>query len=712
MIKKITIICIIFTLLCSFIPVYTSTEIVPGTIYEGSKSSTYRNLTVYAPAVATTDKGYVGVISTITVSIQNNGTGRVFVDTLPLTQVDMQGSARLAVKVASALVRNDENCDANPSNYDYFFVVRTDAPIIGGPSAGGIMTAATVSLLEDWNMDNKTIMTGMINPDGSIGPVGGITHKIDAAYGVGATRFLIPNGQGTYTEMVTTTESNNGWIRTVTKPVTKNVADYAMDNYGIEVNELLDINDAMEYFTGHRFEFEESDKPITTEDYNSSIKPLATRLLKDANSAYNNASKKFDDSNIPNYFPNYYRSDVEEELDSAAKTLEESNKWYNESLYYTSTSKSFQSLIYSRFVSYSCDYYEEGDEEWIEDLLEEVDLLHVNVSKEAKNSEISDFITLQTVGAAQRRVSEADQYLDSAKESYSGEGFSSFSEVMDFLYSISFVVERCNSVQWWIEIGTKFNDTVKITNSTIENLALEYIEEAQQSVIYSEVIVGEVGGSDNSQTYLNQANDLLESAQSNLDKGYKAAALFEALEALVKANIAIEIIGTNAEDKLDMASEIANNNIARTRKQGIEPVLAVSYYEYAESLRNESSYNSALVYYKYSGMIAGALGFTNLTSGVGSFTETGIPGRKTTDDNLIWALLGGIFVGLIIGLGAGILIGGFDFSNGEKPKKKKETKKKIEYDGFVEYKSSEKIDFNYPEDEVPRSIKDYYKKNK
>jgi uncharacterized protein len=485
-----------------------------------------------------------------------------------------------------------------------------------------------------------------------------------------------------------------------------------MNNYGIEVNEVLDVNDALEYFTGNRFEFEEADEPITTEDYNNSIKPLATRLLEDAKNAYLNASNKFDETNIPNYFPNYYRSDVEDELITAENTLEESEEWYNKSLYYTSTSKSFQSLIYSRFVSYSCDYYEDGNETWIEYLLEEVDSLFENVSAQAKNSQINGFITLQTVGAAQRRVSEAEQYLNSAKDTYSDEGLYSFSEVMDFLYSISFVVERCNSVSWWIEIGSKFNDTDKITNNTLENLALEYIEETQQSVIYSEVILGEIGDSDGSTSYLNQANNLLTQAQDDLDKGYTAAALFEALEALVKSNIAIELIGTNAEEKLDGASEIANNNIAKTRKQGIEPVLAVSYYEYAESLRNESSFGSALVYYKYSGMIAGALGFTNITSGSGTFENVGIPGRKRINENYLMMVLGGIFIGIIIGLAVGILIGEIGFSDKEKSKKEKETEKKIDYNGFVEYKSSEKIDFEYPEDEVPKSIKDYYKKNK
>ncbi|MCK5258703.1 MAG: hypothetical protein KAJ69_04215, partial [Thermoplasmatales archaeon] len=201
-----------------------------GEINEATVSIEYRNVTVYAPAVAHTDDGYIGVTSTITVTIQNNGSGRVFVDTLPLTQIDMQGSARLAVKVASALVKNDDRCEINPSEYDFFFVIRTSAPIIGGPSAGAIMTTAITSLLQNWTMDNKTMMTGMINPDGSIGPVGGILQKVDAAYSVGATRFLIPKGQGEYAETITETISENGWTQITTRQVLRNVSDYALEN--------------------------------------------------------------------------------------------------------------------------------------------------------------------------------------------------------------------------------------------------------------------------------------------------------------------------------------------------------------------------------------------------------------------------------------------------------------------------------------------------
>jgi uncharacterized protein len=680
----------------------------PGEIYEGEAPIAYRNVTVFAPAVASTANGYVGVISTITVTIQDNGNGRVFVDTLPLTQVDMQGSARLAVKVASALIENDINSEVNPSEYDYFFVVRTTAPIIGGPSAGAIMTVAAMSLLQNWTINNETIMTGMINPDGSIGPIGGITQKIDAAYSVGAKRFLIPKGQGTYTEMVTTTETSNGWIRTVTKPVTRNVAEYAWDNYGIEVVEVAEVNEAVENFTGYHFTFDEGDEEITTEHYIQSMQPLASRLLENATIYYDDASEKLNNSTIPNYFPNYYRNDVSQELQRAKQALEESNDWYDQNLYYTSTSKSFQSLISSRLVAYACEYYDSGNISYLEDLLEEVQSLNENTSKLAEDAEIHGFITLQSVGAAQRRASEAKQYLDVAVSQF--DSLNSFSDVLSFLEKIAFVVERSNSISWWIDIGTKFNDTGELTNITIENLALEYIEEASQAAVYSSIILGEMGSTyPESAGYLSDAEDLIETARDDLDSDYPAAALFEALEALVYANLAIEIIGTEVEEKLDLSSETASNNIAKSRKQGIEPVLAVSYYEYAESLRNESNNDAALIYYKYSGMIAGILGFTNVTTGTGSSKYVGVP--EFQSPNILFSIDFYFFIGIFIlgtfaGLGIGLIIGGLLKSGGKRPPKKRSS------EHMQDYKTGYSGRYRYPNEETPRSIRDFYKKHK
>jgi uncharacterized protein len=703
-IRKIVTITAILMMIIPLSPQLVSTSLNPGQIYEDGASIFYRNVTVYAPAVASTDQGYIGVISTITVTIQSNGSGRVFVDTLPLTQVDMQGSARLAVKVASALVENDEKCNTIPSKFDYFFVVRTSSPIIGGPSAGAIMTVATISLLENWMMSNTTVMTGMINPDGSIGPIGGITQKIDAANSVGATHFLIPYGQGTYTEMLTSTEVVNGITRIVTRPITRNVADYAMNNYGMTVTEVEDINQALVNFTGYRFSLNNNEGNLTTEDYLKSMKPLATNLLEKAQQNFSKADNRLENSNISNKFPNYYKNEITEYLDSSKERLEQSEESYENETYYTSTSKSFQSLIYSRFVLYACDYWDPDYDSFIEDLIVEVKSIYNNASLEAKNAKINGYISLQSIGAAQRRASEAKQYLDNAENMYDN-GLSFYSDILDFLYRLAFVVERSNSIGWWLNIGSYFNETGNLEKSYLENLTLEYIEDAQQATIYSSILLAEMTSTTgDSSDYLSLAEELLETARDDLEKGYPAAALFEALEATVRANLAIEIIGAEPEDKIKLASDSALNKISKSRQQGIEPVLAVSYYEYGQSLSNESDFDNALLYYKYSGMIAGVLGFTNCTIGTASSRYVGMPNiQSSIPGNFIFITVSIAIFSVLVGLGIGLIIGGISFKDSN-IKKEKTT--------YIDNKKNTPKNPYFSKEDMPRSIKDYYKKNK
>ena len=615
--KNSIVISIVILALCSSFS-QVSTATTTGHIQNGSIHIEYHNITVYAPAVAQTENGYVGVISTITATIQSNGSGRVFVDTLPLTQVDMQGSARLAVKVASSLVKRD-NISAN--NFDYFFVIRTDSPIIGGPSAGAVITLATIALLENWTISEDLVMTGMINPDGSIGPIGGIPYKIDAAASVGAKRFLIPSGQMTYTEMVTETTARNGWTQIITKPVTRNVSDYARNNYGIKVYEVGDINDVLLYATGHYFPVPEAENQVTTEDYANSMKPLAENLSNDAQELFANASEAFDNSSIPNRWPYYYKNQVTDYLNYAESYMNDAKTWYENGFYYSSASSSFKSLINSRFVIYACSYFAADDElRYVRSLYNKTKILFNAESDHLKNHEIDDMISLQCVGIAQKKNLEAENYLKEANSSITSGNY------LTALYKIAFATERIKSVDWWLDLTPQFETVGKIDNATISTIAEEYIDNAQQTIAYASVLLKEMG---KQPAYLSNAENLLSDARDAEEQNYPAAALFEALEALVQGNLALELVDGVTNEKIERARESASVSISEARKQGVEPILSVSYYELAETLTNESSFEDAMFQYKYSDIVAGVVSSGD-TSGTHSSRYIGIPALPTS----------------------------------------------------------------------------------
>jgi hypothetical protein len=223
----------------------------------------------------------------------------------------------------------------------------------------------------------------------------------------------------------------------------------------------------------------------------------------------------------------------------------------------------------------------------------------------------------------------------------------------------------------------------------INTLAEEYLDDAQQGIIYSEIIINEMG---QTSSYLNDAKNLLETARSENENGFSAAALFGSFESLVKANLALELVDGVTNDKIERARERASASITESRNLGIEPVLAVSYYEYGQSLANESSLDTAIVYYKNADLIAGALRFTT-PYGEQSSRYIGIPENNPVISwnygpyrylgfFILFTLLGGI-----AGLGLGLLIAEL-FSK----KKQKEQ--------FFSTVST------------PQSIEDYYKKQK
>ncbi|MDP7181071.1 MAG: S16 family serine protease [Candidatus Woesearchaeota archaeon] len=141
------------------------------------------------PLLALTEQGEIrdGIVAELSLETRR-GTGRVFLDTFPLTRVTTQTSMRFAQQVACSVL--EKECKKT----DFFFTIRAPPGIIGGPSAGGVATILTVASLQGKPVKEHVAMTGTINSGGSIGPVGGTLEKIQAAQKKGITTVLIPPG--------------------------------------------------------------------------------------------------------------------------------------------------------------------------------------------------------------------------------------------------------------------------------------------------------------------------------------------------------------------------------------------------------------------------------------------------------------------------------------------------------------------------------------
>ena len=80
-------------------------------------------------------------------------------------------------------------------SYKLPFTVKINADNIGGPSAGLAFTLAIIDSLSGGELTGGRIVaaTGTIDPDGSVGDVGGVAQKTVAVERAGATLFLVPD---------------------------------------------------------------------------------------------------------------------------------------------------------------------------------------------------------------------------------------------------------------------------------------------------------------------------------------------------------------------------------------------------------------------------------------------------------------------------------------------------------------------------------------
>jgi len=211
---------------------------VPYNPVKGSFSNvSYTSIVI--PAV---DEEGNGLTTVLTVQIVP-GDGRVLanIDKL-LFWTDTQNSIRTSSKVASNIT------GVNLSNYDIIYTITTNATSVEGPSAGTALTIATIAAIWKKDIDQRVFITGAINHDGTIGPVGQVLEKAKAAKDAGARLLLVPLMQSqeiTYETRKYCEQIGPAQICTDEKvPQKVNISE----EVGIKIIEVNDVQEALKYF--------------------------------------------------------------------------------------------------------------------------------------------------------------------------------------------------------------------------------------------------------------------------------------------------------------------------------------------------------------------------------------------------------------------------------------------------------------------------------
>lgn len=152
-----------------------------------------KRLSIKHYSVAVTQE-HVGIVLPVQVDIIPDGEGVVSIDVKNVQyETGFQEAVRKAVKVAS------DYTDVSVSDKDIIITVVNDNNnrliTIDGGSAGALITAMIASVLSGEEMNSSVLITGSINSDGTVGNIGGLSEKADAAAEFGADTLLVPEDQ-------------------------------------------------------------------------------------------------------------------------------------------------------------------------------------------------------------------------------------------------------------------------------------------------------------------------------------------------------------------------------------------------------------------------------------------------------------------------------------------------------------------------------------
>lgn len=195
----------------------------------------------------------VGVVCTLAVRIEPGG-GHVWHSSDPLLMgFDFQDADRKAVEVAGELTgrRLDED-GVGISGLDIYFIVwgpgeEMVVDAVDGASAGSAATIAVVAALEGREIKEGYLITGTIEENGVIGPVGGVFYKAQAAEESGASYLLVPEGQSTITMYEEEVRRVGRFRWVVRRPVVRDLNEYAEgEGWGLEIIEVSNIREAMD----------------------------------------------------------------------------------------------------------------------------------------------------------------------------------------------------------------------------------------------------------------------------------------------------------------------------------------------------------------------------------------------------------------------------------------------------------------------------------
>jgi len=458
------------------------------------------------------------------------GTGRIFIDSFPLSKIDTQITIRFASEIACDLLNKD--C----SNYDFFYTITANSALVGGPSAGAAATVLTVAVLDNQKLDNTTIMTGTINSGNLIGPVGGVPAKALAAEEFNYKRILIPAW-----DIANETPSNNLTIKVI--PV-----------YTLET--------ALYYFTGKNYSVQSdfANDTAYSKEYTQIMSQVAMDLCTKYGGVINNTA----------VLPNLTAYDINVTNSSQDNFFLALNAIHARS-YYTAASYCFGGNVKIRNA-----------------LTENLSNDNLKILYAQLLTNITDFKKeLDKTSESLSTISELETYMVVAERlSEASDALSTMSPENISAYQLAFANERFYTASVWARFSKLPGQKFIMDKDWLRMVCSQKLSEAEERLNYLDLYYPNEDIRDelkDAYTYYGQEDYALcifTASKVKADADVVLSAIF--------------VPQADMSKLFDEKIIAAKRTIAKQERSNIFPILGYSYYEYAMSLKDTDTYSSLL----------------------------------------------------------------------------------------------------------------------
>jgi len=547
-----------------------------------------RTRTVHAPAV-TSEYG-PGVMTTINVTVAYPGHGNIYFRASPLTELDMQATAQIAVMVACNML------GLNMNDYDFYISVNAGSIIVGGPSAGGIMTVAVMAALENATIKPDITMTGMINPDGTIGPVGGLKGKLEAAASSGYKYFLIPLGQRiivvpniTYREI---------FPGVIVSSVNYEKIDLVKlgEKLGVKVIEISNIRQAYYYFTGINLTTTLHKLPVTATETIDKYVGNNTLDVLNATTYYISSAQK-----LLELLPPGTTDIVNTLLKEASSLSNRAAKLLDQNKYYLARAEALSSLqLASQAYLIANGLVNKNS---LINIIRNTNQSLAGLAEKYYELSNKTMIPVQGLGALMVlgiNINEIQKDIEKAAKSLEK------NDLRDTVNYLSDAITRYYSAHLYKAIAENLSGSQPAVDKTmLEKTALTLYGVAKNIYAYGYTLAKDIGANPAS---LQKSGDFLDKAAEMITRGDYVAGLGYIIDSISLGVTSIhEMFTVNNVEASSVIKDLRTNalqNMERLITLGITPYTAINYYLLGEQLAQTNNTGTTLFCYIKSSTIA------------------------------------------------------------------------------------------------------------